>query len=108
MVAILENGSHIENNLTILISAYNFKITFYVHRSVLRNHVIWLSAVVFKVNDSILWQPMAAILEIGGHIWIDMNAYIVFASPTELSTCSNISLIPQIIFLTTRCHLRQN
>ena len=54
MAAILENGGHIENNLTTLISVYNFKITFYVHRSVLRNHLICLSTVVSKVNDSIL------------------------------------------------------
>ena len=50
----------------------------------------------------------------GGHLgnwgpyWTDLNAYIVVYSSTELSTCSNISLIPQAIFLTACCHLRQN
>ena len=54
MAAILENGSHIENNYTIFISVYNFKITFYVHISVLPNRLIWLAAVIFEVNDNIL------------------------------------------------------
>ena len=53
MAAILENGGHIEINYTKFISVYNFKITFYVHIPVLSNHLIWLSAVIFKVNDSI-------------------------------------------------------
>ena len=48
----------------------------------------------------------------GGHLgnwWsyvTDPNSCIVIYSPTELSTCSNISLIPQIIFLTACCHLK--
>ena len=54
MATILENGSHIENNYTIFISVHNFKIIFYMHISVLPNHIIWLVAVIFKVNDSIL------------------------------------------------------
>ena len=43
-------------------------MTFNVHISLLPNHLILLAAVIFKVNDSILGEPMAAILEIGGHI----------------------------------------
>ena len=39
-----------------------------MHISVLPNHHIWLAAVIFEVNDNILGLPMAAILEIGGHI----------------------------------------
>ena len=37
-----------------VISVYNFKITFYVHTSVLPKHLVWLAAVIFKVNDNIL------------------------------------------------------
>ena len=51
MVAILKST---KQNLSKFISVHNFKITFYVHISVLPNHVIWLSAVIFKVKDSIL------------------------------------------------------
>ena len=52
MAAILENGGHIENNQKYYyVSIYNFKFTFYVHISILPNHLIWPSAVIFKVND---------------------------------------------------------
>ena len=54
MAAILGNGGHIENNWTISISVYNFKIPFYARISVSANHLIWLSAVIFKLNESIL------------------------------------------------------
>ena len=54
MAVILGNGGHIENNLTISISVNNFKITFYVHITVSAHHIIWLSAVIFKLNDNIL------------------------------------------------------
>ena len=51
---------------------------------------------------------MVAILEIGGHIEMIWMLVFLFVSSTELFTCSNISLIPQIIFLTASCHLKQN
>ena len=54
MAAIFGNGGHIENNWTISIIVHNFKITFYVHITVSVHHIIWLSAVIFKLNDNIL------------------------------------------------------
>ena len=40
------------SNLLLVYEDYNIKITFYVHISVLPNHLIWLSAVIFKINDT--------------------------------------------------------
>ena len=40
--------------------------------------------------------------------WNDLKTHIVFVSSILLCTCSNISMIPEIIFLTAYCHLRQN